>query len=156
MGKKKQARKLWKEQKEVYESQGTSDLDWVLINGFWVVGLIFLISVALFLETGTRDYFHAHNGLFVVIFLAVISFMLRTKVTRRMITSIKKAFTGTEKLSLYEKGDLTLAGAYLLSIFGFIILDTSFFENYGFKIGTIAAISLVQMIRRFVLSKKSS
>lgn len=151
MGKKRQARKLRK-QTEPDDKKG--HLDWFLANCFGLCAVIGLFILLLTTGTGSKDYYYVHNGAFVVILLAILSFIVRQSVSDHMYASLGKLIHREKSLDLYEKGDIALALTYLMAFISFFMVDFSFFKNHGLRVSAVAAVGVYELWRKFVFSKR--
>jgi len=155
MGKKRQARKITEKQLKNIKT-GPSNKEWFWINFVMLSAVIILSSFALTNGEDTREYYHSHNTLFVMIIIAFISFVVREEVRKHMFLSIKKLAIERRKIDMYEVGDILLALAYLLAFASFLIVDFSFLQNFGLKISAVVAVNLYIMLKTFVFNKSKS
>lgn len=150
---KKKARVRAGSNRSDHDGNRYKEWEWLLLHAFAVIGFVTLIAIVTFEEKGTRSYYRTNNSLFGLAVLTCLSIILRTSVNNRMYRSLRKVFK-RDRLSLYEKGDILLAFTYFFGLASFFVVDMSFFEHYGVRVGTVVVLSAIQLIRQFLISRK--
>ncbi len=140
-------------EEEALTGRGThSNIDWFGINLLIAISICVLFIFSITMEEGTDSYYNMHSGLLTVTLLSILLFFVRRNVNTHIYRVIRKLFKTSEKLTLYEYGDILLGTTYLIAMISIFFIDYSFFSNYGIRIGTVVAINLFFLLKSLYLS----
>lgn len=111
----------------------------IILFGFDLMSILHLVN--------NSDYYHLQDGIFYGCLIVFLLSILQRKNMKHILASFKKVFTDFQDMGLNEMQDasflLLMALAAVTLLF---ILDYSFFVNYGFRIGAVAAVGLYHVI----------
>jgi hypothetical protein len=136
-------------------SKSKKDRDWFLQCLLFFLTIIAMIVIVMLQEEGSRDYYVANNGLLIMNLITFLIFLVgKTQKTRSLYKSFSKLATRKIALSLPELGNIFLLSSFVISVLSFIlILDLSFMQNYGIRIGGAASVIVFKIIRILFESK---
>ncbi len=116
-------------------------------------GLLFA-SAFLFTQNGTSEYYHSQNGLFVGSLVVAGAYMAINRVapwkTRELLS---KAMFSPKGITVPEWVRLCWMVAFLLALFGLLVVDTSFFKHTGLRVGAVCSIAVFRILQLAYLSR---
>jgi hypothetical protein len=127
------------EQRKKYEKEKmvTTVLIWL--------GLIILILMAFIIPNSSVDYYRAQNGLFLTSVLTIFASFAKYKIDDSFRHVLKKRNSSDTKLTVIEKANLLWMINFVLAIIGLLIVDLSFLNHGGLRIGAVITTAFVRI-----------
>lgn len=127
------------------DEEGKSSLrDSIMLLVFFL--LVFILSLVI--DPDSPDYYRAHNGLLVVcVFSALLLFVRRSDVLR-ITSSIIEHARHRSLPQIKDVSDYIQLLVFCLTIVSVLfVLDLSFLENFGLRIGAVVGLALLSILR---------
>lgn len=130
----------------------------LIITGLMIPVMIFLFGMAfIFTVKGSSEYYHAHNALFVSSLVCAGAYIVIHRAYAWKIHDLlPKAAHAPKSLGILEWDQLAWTTVFALALFGLLVVDTSFFQHYGLRIGAVCAIALARILRLAYLSASNA
>jgi hypothetical protein len=110
--------------------------------------LVIMLSLALFIGKGDKNYYKVQGGLFICcIFEILLSFTIIKYEYSVIVSGLKKLMNNEYSFTSREKSNLVWMVNFVLALFGLLIVDNSFLDNGGVRIGAVMGIAFFKMAR---------
>lgn len=137
------------------DNKNKKDREWFQLGGTICCGMILISVFPLLFESGTHMYNQGNNGILISIIaiwgLFLISKLKTLEIYRKGFRLLKN---DTKDFKLFDYGDVMLFFSFVISCISFVfVLDLSFINDFGIKIGGVVGINLVNLIK-YVFSSR--
>jgi hypothetical protein len=148
----RQSRNLYEIRKERRTKQERERL---LLTSLMIPAFGFLFASAfLFTQRGTIEYYHSQNGLFIGSLVVAGAYIAINRAAPwRTRDLLNKAILSPKVLTIPEWVRLCWMVAFALALVGLLVVDTSFFEHFGLRVGAVCSIAFARILQLAYLSR---